>query len=323
MDYRRLGHSNLEVSRLWLGGMSLGSPSLRPWVPDVKTSRALIESAFKAGINVIDTADAYTRGEGEQVIGDTLHDMGIRDQFVIATKSGLSLTKTKWSNQYGYSRKYIIQQCEAALKRLRTDRIDIYQTHIWNDQSSVEEVADVFDTLIAQGKVLYAGVTDMPTWQIAKWFYRSQYLGRSKLVSTQQHYNAIWREPERSAVPLCNAEKIAFVSYSPLGRGFLCGAERGTVREKTDELIPRMYNRPADNAVQAAVGRAAEREGVTRAVMSLGWVLAQPHVTAAVVGPTSVSQLEELVANVGRVPAKESLSEISAAYQMRAEAGHG
>jgi aryl-alcohol dehydrogenase-like predicted oxidoreductase len=323
MRYDRLGQSNLEVSRLWLGGMSLGNPSQRPWVATEETSRELIKAAVDAGINVIDTADAYGAGASETVIGSVLEDLGIRDRIVIATKFGISQGKQRWPNQHGYSRKYIIQKCEAALKRLRTDRIDILQTHIWADDTQIEEVADAFDTLIAQGKVLYAGTADIPAWQLARWSSRSRFRGGAGPISTQQHYNAMWRESERSGVPLCKAENIGFVAYSPLARGFLCGSPRDTVRARTDDMITRMYTRPADTKMQSVMERVAREEGVAPAIMALAWVLAQRHVTSAIVGPTDVAQLTALVSQHDFVPSPEAIETISHAYQPRPESGHG
>lgn len=322
VEYRRLGNSNLLVSRLWLGGMSLGSPSPRPWVADREASERLIKKAIEVGINTIDTADAYSAGESEEIIGAVIKGMGARNEVVIATKFGLAV-ESKKPNQSGYSRKYIIQRCEDSLRRLQTDRIDILQTHIWRKDTGIEEVALAFDWLVRQGKVLYVGTTDLPSWQAAKWIYTSRFEGLAPVVSVQHHYNAVWREDERSLIPLCQAEGVGLVAYSPIGRGFLAGANRKTTRERTDELIGRYYSRDADIRIQAAISSLAAKTNLKPAQLALLWVLGQPHVTSAVVGPTNVDQLSQLIDCLERAPDSKTLGEITELYAVRAEIGHG
>jgi aryl-alcohol dehydrogenase-like predicted oxidoreductase len=322
MEYRRLGRSNLLVSSLWLGGMSLGSPKQRPWVADRETSTRIIAKAIELGINTIDTADAYAAGESEEVIGKTLSDMGIRENIVIATKFGLPF-ESKLPNRSGYSRKYIIRRCEDALRRLKTDYIDILQTHIWNPQTEVEEVASAFDWLIQQGKVLYAGATEMPVWLLAKWIYHGRFHGLAPLISVQHHYNALWREDERALIPLCWTEGVGLVAYSPIGRGFLAGASRQTTRERTDELIKRFYHRESDRHLQAEIGRLAASAAVHPAELALLWTIRQPHVTSVVIGPTSVDHLVQLVAAVDKDVDAVTLKSISDLYAVRAEMSHG
>jgi 1-deoxyxylulose-5-phosphate synthase len=321
MEYRKLGCSNLLVSRLWLGGMSLGSPSQRRWVADPEVSTQLIEKAIELGINTIDTADAYGAGESEEIIGNVISEMRIRNEVVIATKFGLAV-ESKKPNQSGYSRKYIVQKCDSALRRLKTDRIDILQTHIWRQDSSVEEVAAAFDWLVQQGKVLYLGITDMPSWQAAKWIYTSRFRNWAPLISVQHHYNAVWREDERSLIPLCQAEGVGVVAYSPIGRGFLAGAGRGTVRADTDDMTGRYYHRGADADVQAAISRLSDGTDLSPAQLALLWVLGQSHVTSAVVGPTNVDQLSQLVECLEKTPDPKALREISDRYAVRSEVGH-
>lgn len=322
MEFRRLGQSNLLVSRLWLGGMSLGAPSQRPWVADRDTSAQLVKEAIDLGINTIDTADAYGAGESEELIGSVIGEMGIRNEVVIATKFGLAV-KSKKPNQSGYSRKYIIQKCDDALRRLKTDRIDILQTHIWREDTSVDEVASAFDWLVRQGKVLYLGTTDMPSWQLAKWVYTSRFKEWAPVISVQHHYNAVWREDERSLIPLCQAEGVGLVAYSALGRGFLAGASRGTVRAGTDEFIGQYYGRKADEKVQTAISRLSAEMDLSPAQLALLWVLGQSHVTAAVVGPTKIAQLQQLVDCLPRIPDSKMLGKISELYAVRSEVGHG
>jgi aryl-alcohol dehydrogenase (NADP+) len=302
--------------------MSLGSPRSRPWVADPGTSRQILVKAIELGINTVDTADAYGAGESEELIGGVIAEMGVREQMVIATKFGLPV-EGKQPNRSGYSRKYIVRRCDEILRRMRTDYIDILQTHIWNADSDVEEVATAFDWLIRQGKVLYAGTTDLPSWQAAKWIYFSRYTGLASPISVQHHYNAAWREDERSLIPLCRAEGVGLVAYSPIARGFLAGATRSTKREQTDDLTKRFYNRDADRLLQGEVGRLAQASGVSSAELALLWTLYQPHVTSAVIGPTSVDQLVQLVGAVGKAVDASVLDSISSMYVVRPEMGHG
>jgi aryl-alcohol dehydrogenase (NADP+) len=302
--------------------MSLGSPKQRPWVADRETSERILTRAIELGINTIDTADAYGAGESEELIGRVIRELRIRNDVVIATKFGLPV-EGRGPNQSGYSRKYIIRRCEDSLRRMQIDHIEILQTHIWNAESDVEEAAAAFDWLITQGKVLYAGTTDMPVWQLAKWIYYGRYQGLASLASVQHHYNPIWREDERSLIPLCKAEGVGLVAYSPLARGFLAGASRLTKREQTDELSNRFYNRDADRHMQAELARLAEASGITPAELALIWTLRQPHVTSAVVGPTSVDQLVQLVAAIDKDVDGATLQSISDLYVARTEMGHG
>lgn len=321
MEYRRLGRSNLLVSRLWLGGMSLGSPTKRPWVADRGSSERIIAKAIELGINTIDTADVYSTGESEELIGQVISGMRARDDVVIATKFGLAV-ESKGPNCSGYSRKYIVRRCDDALRRLQTDHIDILQTHIWNGDSDVEEIATAFDWLIKQGKVLYAGTTDMPVWQLAKWIYHNQFRGLAPLVSVQHHYNAAWREDERALIPLCQSEGVGLVAYSPVARGFLAGGNRNTARERTDDVTKRLYNREADRKLQAEIERLAAATGLAPAELALLWTLRRPHVTSAVIGPTSVDQLVQLVAAADKAVDAATLQAISNLYRVRPEIGH-
>ena len=322
MQYRNLGASNLKVSRLWLGGMSFGDPAMRAWVQDEATSRSIIDRALEHGINVIDTCDAYCKGVSEEIIGRRVQEMGVRDRLVIATKLGLPFGPDVGPNGAGYSRKHITEACEASLRRLKTDYIDLYQTHIWQPATNIDEMVEAFDRLHRDGKILYAGATDMPTWQMAKSVYAARHAHRAAFVSMQHHYNPIWREDERELIPFCRAEGVGLVPYSPLGRGFLCGAA-ATKRRQTDEMITRWYPRPEDAAVAASVAAHADKLGCPPASVALSWVLSTPGVTATVIGASSVQQLDELVAFAEKPFDRSDMAAIDAAYAYRPSKGHG
>jgi aryl-alcohol dehydrogenase-like predicted oxidoreductase len=320
MDYVNLGRTNLSVSRLWLGGMSFGDPARRGWVVDEPTSRAIIIRAIELGINVIDTCNVYCAGLSEEIIGRTIADLGLRDTLVIASKMGFATGPS--ANEVGYSRKNIIQACEASLRRLGTDHIDIFQTHIWRDETNIEEMVEAFDRLIQDGKILYAGAADMPAWQLAKAVYHADATQRSRFVSLQYHYNSIWREAERELMPFCSDAGLGLVAYSPLGRGYLCGTNRETTRERMDDRINRWYRRPADDAVVAVIGQIALETGEPPAAVALSWVLSKPAVAAAVIGFTDVDQLEQLAATATAKLTDEQALRIESNYSYRASSGH-
>ncbi len=322
MEYRTLGSSNLKVSRLWLGGMSFGDPAMRAWVQDAATSKRILARALDHGINTIDTCNAYCKGVSEEIIGDFVKESGKRDRLVIATKLGLPAGPDVGPNGSGYSRKHIISACEASLKRLKTDHIDLYQTHIWQPATEIGEMVEAFDSLVRAGKVLYVGATDMPAWQLAKCVYTARHAGRAQFISFQHHYNAIWREDERETIPFCRAEGLGLVPYSPLGRGFLCGGAPTRRREK-DEMIPRWYSRAEDAAVAAAIAAHAAKLGCPPAAVALSWVLTTPGVTATVVGASSVEQLDQIVAYAERPFDRADMAAVDAAYAYRASKGHG
>lgn len=322
MDYRTLGASNLKVSRLWLGGMSFGDPAQRAWVQDEATSRAILDRALEHGINVIDSCDAYCKGVSEEIIGRRVEELGLRDRLVLATKLGLPVSPDVGPNGSGYSRKHIMQACEASLRRLRTDRIDLYQTHIWRPDTHIEEMVEAFDRLRRDGKILYVGATDMPAWQLAKSVYHARHARLAGFISLQHHYNAIWREDERELMPFCRAEGLALVPYSPLGRGFLCGSV-STLRRRSDEMIPRWYGRPEDAAVATAVQDHAKIQACLPAKVALSWVLSTPGVTATVIGASSVAQLDELVGFAADPLDRAAMGAIDAAYAYRPAKGHG
>jgi aryl-alcohol dehydrogenase-like predicted oxidoreductase len=324
MDYVNLGTSGLKVSRIALGAMGFGSPSWRSWVLDEAAARPVLERALELGINMIDTCDYYSAGESEQVLGRLLRASGARNDVVIATKVGNPMGPGP--NHRGYSRKHIIEGVEASLRRLGTDRIDLYQTHIWDPKTNIEEMVEAFDFLVRQGKILYVGATDIPCWQLAKAVYHARASGLTPFATVQHHYNAVWREDERDLIPFCRAEGIGMLPYSPAARGFLAGRERRlartTERSRVDEYTWAWYGRPEDEVVAVAVEDAAARLGVQPAQLSLNWLLKRVPEAVPVIGATRVEHVDAAVAAITFDFEAEIYRGIDQHYCARPAGGH-
>jgi len=320
MQYVRLGVSNLKVSRLALGAMGIGHPSWREWVLDAGGSRPIVQRALDLGINFIDTCDYYSDGQSELVLGRLLDGFVKRDEIVLATKVGNPMGKGP--NARGYSRKHLFEAVDASLKRLGTDYIDLYQTHIWDPSTNLEEMIEAFDALVASGRVLYLGITDMPAWQFAKAYFHQKLRGLARFVAVQNHYNPIWREDERELMPLCREEGIALIPYSPMARGYLCGPQRRagaseTARWRSDDYAHKIYGRPSDDAVAQVVGEIAQARGCEPGQVALAWTLSRPGITAPIFGATRVEHVDTAVKTLEiRLEAAE-VTKIDAAYAPR------
>jgi 1-deoxyxylulose-5-phosphate synthase len=326
MQYARLGASNLKVSRLGLGAMGIGSPKWREWVLDEAASRPVVKRALDLGINFVDTCDFYSGGESEAVVGRLLKDMARRQDIVLATKVGNPMGIGP--NARGFSRKHLFEAVDQSLKRLQTDYIDLYQTHIWDPATNLEEMVEAFDALVKSGRVLYLGITDMPAWQFATAYFHQKHRGLARFVTIQNHYNPIWREDERDLLPLARAEGIGLISYSPMARGYLCGPARRasattTARWRSDDYALKLYGRASDDAVAAAVSAIAAARGVEPGQIALAWTLAQPGMTAPVFGPTSVAHVDAAVAALAIELEAAETAAIEQAYVPRAHARHG
>ena len=320
MRYVRLGVSNLKVSRLALGAMGIGHPSWREWVLDADGSRPIVRRALDLGINFVDTCDYYSDGQSELVLGKLLDGFVKRDEIVLATKVGNPMGKGP--NARGYSRKHLFEAVDASLKRLGTDYIDLYQTHIWDPSTNLEEMIEAFDALVASGRVLYLGITDMPAWQFAKAYFHQKLRGLARFTAVQNHYNPIWREDERELMPLCRDEGIALIPYSPMARGYLCGPARRsgaseTARWRSDDYAHKIYGRPSDDAVAQAVGEIAQARGCEPGQVALAWTLSRPGITAPIFGATRVEHVDTAVKTLEiRLEAAE-VTKIDAAYAPR------
>jgi aryl-alcohol dehydrogenase-like predicted oxidoreductase len=305
--------------------MSIGSPSWRSWVLDANEGTKLLEAALREGINFIDTCNFYSAGKSEELIGEVVERLSIRDEVVIATKVGNPVLPGP--NGRGYSKKHILAAVEGSLRRLRTDRIDLYQTHIWDPDTNIEEMIEAFDLLVRQGKVLHVGATDIPCFQLAKAIYGARARGFTAFSTIQIHYNAVWREDERELIPFCRQEGLGLLTYSPLARGFLAGRERRiardtTERSRTDTYAWSWYGRPEDNSVAIIIENCADRHGVEPAQIALAWVLARQPSAVPLVGFTSERQLMAAIEAFKISLSQTELSEIDQAYGVRPHGGH-
>ena len=326
MDYVRLGRSGLKVSRLALGAMGFGDRKWRAWVLPLDEARPVFRRAIDAGINLVDTCDYYSAGVSERIVGALLAEAGARDRIVLATKLGNPMGEGP--NARGFSRKHIVEACEASLRRLGTDYIDLYQTHIWDPHSNLEEMMQAFHALVGAGKVRYVGITDMPFWQFAKAHLLAAHAGLVPFAAVQNHYNLVWREDERELVPFCRDQGIGMIPYSPLARGFVLGRARRTeptvtVRARTDDFTYKLYGRASDEAVTDAVAAVATRHGASPAQVALAWVLARPGVSAPIFGPTTPAHVDEALGALKLSLSPEDMKELQAPYLPRPASGHG
>jgi aryl-alcohol dehydrogenase-like predicted oxidoreductase len=314
MQQVRLGRTSLRVSRLSVGSMGFGDTTRRSWVLALDDSSAVFRCALDSGISVLDTCDYFSAGLSETIVGTLVAEAGSRADLVIATKAGNPMANA--ANARGYSRKHLFEAVEQSLRRLKTDYIDTYQTHIWDPATDLGEMMDAYDDLVRSGKVLYVGITDMSFWQFALAQTHAARLGRARFASVQNHYNLLWHEDERELLPYCRAEGIGLIPYSPMARGFLCGRARRvegsrTERAKTDDFTYKLYGRDADGAVVDAVAVVAAARGVTSAQIALAWVVAQPGVSSLIIGATFPGHIDQAVAalDIHLTPAECAASE--------------
>ena len=324
MQFTRLGHSGLKVSRLWLGCMTYGEPTPNwPWALDEATGRPFIRRALDVGINTFDTANVYSLGKGEEVVGRALKDFVRREDVVIATKVHGPMGDSPLMR--GLSRKHILSQVDASLKRLGTDYIDLYQIHRFDDEVPVEEVMEALHDVVRAGKVRYLGASSMYAWQFSKLQYTATLNGWTRFVSMQPQYNLIYREEEREMLPLCRAMGVGVVPWSPLARGRLAGARgappRETERSKTDAFAKRLYTHPSDDDVVKSLCEIAEKRGLPNSQVALAWALSRPGVTAPIIGASKLPQLEDAVAALDVVLSSEEIAALEAPYQPHAVAG--
>ena len=300
MEYARLGRSGLVVSRIALGCMSFGSRKWRPWVLEEEESMPFFRRAAELGVNFFDTADVYSLGVSEEITGKAVREFMNRDEAVVATK--VRLRMGDGPNRAGLSRKHVVQSCEASLRRLGLDRIDLYQVHRADPETPVEETLSALDQLVRDGKVLYIGASSMFAWELMKALSASERNGWARFVSMQNHYNLAYREEEREMLPLCVDQGLGVIPWSPLARGLLAGTRaRGrrdaSPRAKSDApLTEQLYDHESDWDVVDATVRVAKRKGVEPAQVALAWLLARPAVAAPIVGFTKLQQLETAVA---------------------------
>jgi len=325
MEYVYLGRTGVKVSRLALGCMSYGDPSWRPWVLREEAAMPFFRRAVEAGINFFDTADVYSLGVSEEITGKALRQFARLEEVVVATKvfnrMGPGL------NMKGLSRKHIQQGCEASLRRLGLETIDLYQIHRFDAHTPLEETLAALDLLVHQGKVRYLGASSMAAWQFAQALSLSERSGWARFVSMQNHYNLIYREEEREMIPLCAAEEIAVIPWSPLARGLLAGTRKTpddktpTPRAASDDFAWRLYDHPTDVDVMHACEQVAAEHGVEPAQVAIAWLLSKPAVTAPIIGATKLAHLESSLAALEIKLTDAEIQRLEAVYQPHAVRG--
>jgi 1-deoxyxylulose-5-phosphate synthase len=322
MQYVNLGKTGLRVSRLCLGTMTYGSRKWRPWVLDEEEARPFFKRAIEAGITFFDTADMYSVGMSETVLGRSLREFTRRDDVVIATK--VYFPMGPGPNDRGLSRKHILQAVDASLRRLATEYIDLYQIHRLDPETPIEETIEALHDVVKSGKALYAGASSMYAWQFARMLHVAELRGWTRFVSMQNHYNLIYREEEREMIPLCIDEGIAVIPWSPLARGFLAGNRTSaTQRAKTDDLAQQFYVADSDFTIADRVADVAKRRGVSAAQIALAWVLNKPGVTAPIIGASKLEQLDQSIAALDIRLDEPELKFLEEPYQPHGVVGHG
>jgi aryl-alcohol dehydrogenase-like predicted oxidoreductase len=319
MEYTYIGRTGVTVSRICLGCMSYGSPQWRPWVLDEQASLPFFRRAVESGINFFDTADMYSLGASEEVTGRALREYARRDECVIATK--VHFPMAKGPNMGGLSRKHIQQGCEASLKRLGVDVIDLYQVHRFDAHTPIEETLAALDLLVRQGKVRYIGASSTAAWKFARALFASERHGWARFATMQNHYNLIYREEEREMIPLCEAEGVGVIPWSPLARGLLAGTRKSlddrdsTLRAETDDYARKLYDHPGDLEVIEAVRQVAAARGGQPAQVALAWLLSRPAVAAPIIGATKIDHLQAAIDAVTLKLSPEEVRKLEAPYR--------
>ncbi|HET9328738.1 MAG TPA: aldo/keto reductase [Candidatus Eisenbacteria bacterium] len=335
MQYTTLGRTGLAVSRLCLGCMSYGLPSWRPWVLDEERAQPFFQRAIELGINFFDTADMYSLGVSEEITGRALRKYGRLDEIVIATKVyyPTSAPTASWNpggqgspdppNASGLGRKHVVQACEASLKRLGVETIDLYQLHRVDPGTPLEETLEALDLLVRQGKVRYIGCSSTWAWKLMKALAYSDAKGIARFVSMQNHYNLVYREEEREMLPLCIEQGVGVIPWSPLARGLLARAkDGGTPRASGDaKLAGQLYDHPSDSAVVEANRKLAAARGVSPAETALAWLLSRPGVVAPIIGATKMEHLEAAVRALDLGLSDEEVKTLEDPYQPHAVRG--
>ena len=325
MNTLRLGKTGLKVTPICLGMMTYGTPKWREWVLDEDASRPFVKRAVEAGINFFDTADVYSIGVSEEVTGRLLREFTKRDDVVIASKVNGAMGPGP--NDRGLSRKHIMQGIDASLRRLGTDYIDLYQIHRFDPETPIEETMEALHDVVKAGKARYIGASSMYAWQFAKMQHAADLHGWTRFVAMQNHYNLVYREEEREMIPLCIADGIGLIPWSPLARGFLAGnrtANRSgdTSRARTDAFAHDLYFRPEDFTIVERVGEIAKQRGVSNAQIALAWMLHKPGITAPIIGASKMYQLDEAIAALEIKLSADEMAALEAPYQPHPVLGH-
>jgi len=322
VDYFRLGRTGLRVSRICLGCMSYGDPKrgTHEWSLPRDEAAPFFRQALDAGINFFDTANVYSAGSSEEILGETLLRDVEREAVVIATKVHGRMRPDP--NGAGLSRKAIMAEIDASLRRLGTDYVDLYQIHRFDPKTPAEETMEALHDVVKAGKARYLGASSMYAWQFATLQHIAEVHGWTKFVSMQNHYNLLYREEEREMNPFCVATGVGLIPWSPLARGRLArGWDERTARSETDEFGKTLYGE-GDRPIVDAVGQLAETRGVSRAQVALAWLLSRPGVVAPIVGATKPEHLADAVAALDVKLGDDERQRLESAYQPHAVAGH-
>lgn len=326
MDYTKLGNTGMDVSRICLGCMGFGDAErwIHKWVLNEDDSRPIIRKALELGINFFDTANVYSLGASEEILGRALKDFANRDEVVIATK--IHGTMREGPNGGGLSRKAILSEIDHSLTRLGTDYVDLYIIHRWDYGTPIEETMEALNDVVRAGKARYIGASAMWAWQFQKALYVAEKHGWTRFVSMQDHLNLIYREEEREMLPLCRAEGIGVTPYSPLASGRLTRdwTPESSLRAQTDQIARSKYDATADTDRQIVerVAELADKHGVPRAHIALAWLLQQPPVVAPIIGATKISHLEDAIGALAVKLAPEEVTYLEEPYVPHAVVGH-
>jgi 1-deoxyxylulose-5-phosphate synthase len=317
MEYTNLGKSGLKVSRICLGCMTYGLPNrgAHSWTLDEEKSRPLIREAIEGGVNFFDTANTYSDGTSEEIVGRALKDFARREEVVVATKVYFQMREGP--NARGLSRKSIMTEIDASLRRLGMEYVDLYQIHRWDYTTPIEETLEALHDVIKAGKARYIGASSMFAWQFSKSLYQADQSGLSRFVSMQNHYNLINREEEREMLPLCASEGIGVIPWSPLARGRLTRDWGATTnRSETDEFGKTLYTAAveSDRSVVERVAEVAANRGVPRAQIALAWLFSNPTITAPIVGAAKPQHLEDAVAAVSLKLSDDEITKLEEPY---------
>jgi aryl-alcohol dehydrogenase-like predicted oxidoreductase len=326
VEYTKLGSTGMDVSRICLGCMGFGDAErwIHKWVLDEESSRPIIQKALELGINFFDTANVYSIGRSEEILGRALREFADRDEVVIATK--LHGQMREGPNGQGLSRKAILSEIDHSLKRLGTDYVDLYEIHRWDYQTPIEETMEALHDVVKAGKVRYIGASAMFAWQFQRALHVAEKHGWTRFVSMQDHLNLIYREEEREMLPLCREEKIGVIPYSPLASGRLTRdwSSETTLRSETDRIAKTKYDATADTDRQVIerVAELADKHEVPRVHIALAWLLQKKPVTAPIVGATKITHLEAAVAALSVTLAEDEVTYLEEPYTPHPIVGH-
>jgi 1-deoxyxylulose-5-phosphate synthase len=326
MEYVKFGKTGIKVSRLCLGMMTYGSKKWREWVLEEEAAKPFVKRALDAGINFFDTADVYSQGVSEEILGNALKAFGVkRETVVIATKVFNEMSDD--INDRGLSRKHIMDGIDKSLKRLKMDYVDLYQIHRWDYNTPIEETMEALHDVVKAGKARYIGASSMFAWQFSKAQYTADLHGWTRFASMQDHYNLVYREEEREMIPNCIDQGIAIIPWSPMARGFFAGnRKRGgggeTARSKSDPFADQLYFREEDFTIAERANEVAKQRGVTGSQIALAWMLHKPYITAPIIGSSKIEHLDQAIAALDIKLSEEEIKRLEELYQPHPILGH-